>query len=800
MKKLKSCLQTAYDDIRRPTNTLWFSSARFGPALALQGFRYGHWWVLSAVLAIALCDNPNVPTALAALGCILYLLWKNKPLFVTFTLIFVLMVLDFHWQTVSTTLNSRQTDWIGRVSSIPEINGDRFVAYLRLGKNESVYAVYRIKSREEKQTLSRLTPGMICALRGTLTKPSTAGNFDAFDFRTYLRHKGIHWQLTVDQWATCHEGRISLMERIQQLRQRGIQTVDAKLAPPMSGLINALVFGSQSEMDGGLEEAYRNLGLIHLLAVSGLHVVVVIGLSHRLLIRVGLLKEHVQWLLFLIIIPLYAVLTGLSPSVVRASLMAEWLLFFRIARRAVPTVSALSFACLMQLAYDPGSLFDIGFELSYLITFAIIVSAPTVQKRVQNPLSKTFIITGIAQIAAFPIICYYFYSFSLLSFVLNLFYVPLISFVILPLAIVTVVLLILFPPCGLFVFGFLDMIMTPAHSLLLNCEHLLLFNLIIGRPGAWGLVGISLCAFGLLILWEKWSHPFSIFLPVAFYLVIGFCHVAAQWINPYGSVTFLDVGQGDSILIRFPHRQGAMLIDTGGSLPIKKADWQKRTDPFDVGSDVVSQQIKALGISKIDWLVLTHSDWDHIGGLNGVIDHIRVANIVIGKAFQATNTEKKWFERAKNMGIHIVSVPAGAQWGTKNLYVKVLWPKTAISDSNNGSLVLLAKMGGVHFLFTGDLEKEGEAGLLQQIPNLHVDVLKVGHHGSRTSSSEAFIQAIHPKLAIISVGKNNRFGHPHKEVLAVFKKYHIPILRTDRDGAVRIVFTSNRILQIKHAK
>lgn len=766
-----------------------------------HSLRYSHWWAAAGIFGILLHDNPSPFILAGGGGLFVYFLFKQKALAFSFLIVFVLLFVDALLQTRPPSLPLNQTQWEGVVQSIPDIDGDVLTIDFKVPHQSTFRASYKIKSEAEKERLTnQLLVGMTCQVTGTLKKPDPPSNFNAFDYPSYLKHHGIDFLLDITEINHCVDRNPSIISQMKRIRQNGILFVNQRFPKKLAGISNALVFGDRSYMDPDVLQAYQTLGLIHLLAVSGLHVGIVMALCDVLLLRLGMVKEHVHLFLLVVLIPLYAVLTGLSPSVLRASLMIGLALLSTFLKFKPPPMSILAYACMILLIVNPDVLFDIGFQLSFLIAFAIIISAPTIQKRHKNAFVRTFVMTGIAQTAALPIILYNFYSISLLSFILNLFFIPFISVIILPLSIMTVSVMLLFPTLAHLFIVILSWLVIPAHDLLLKCQEFFIFNVVTGRPSQIGMFALVTSVLAVLVLWEKWNRKWSAFLPLGLILSVGITHHAIQRADPYGAVTFLDVGQGDSILIQLPHDEGVMLIDTGGHLPFPQADWQKRRDPYDVGKDVVAQAIKAQGIAKINWLVLTHRDMDHIGGLNGLIGRTPIDTIIISQVFQASETETAWFKRAESLGIQIKRVPSGSTWGNAPLYLKALWPTEFQPTSNNRSLVLFARLGGVNWLFTGDLEKDGEKGLLELHPNLHIDILKAGHHGSHTSSSPVFIQTIKPKLAVISVGKNNRFGHPHADVLKTYQDNHVPILRTDEDGAIKIIYTKDHIISIQKAK
>ncbi|MFC4618054.1 DNA internalization-related competence protein ComEC/Rec2 [Camelliibacillus cellulosilyticus] len=759
--------------------------------------RNGYWLSLAAILAIIARDHFSVFIVLISASLCLYLFFKIRVLALFFALIWIIAWVDAAFHDSPTVLQPSGTHWIGKITDWPAIDGDQLTVNVLINQKEVIRLSYKIKSLKEKRFLEKdLLVGMICQADGLLSKPDPPTNFHGFNYPNYLRNQGIHWLLKADR-LTCQNGPITIVDRVKRLRQEGLRLVNTRFPEPLTGIIGALVFGDRAQMDPDLIDAYQNLGLIHLLAISGLHVGIVIGALYIVLLRFGWMKEHVRLFLLVIVLPFYAILTGLAPSVLRAALMIAVVLALSFIKYKPPPLSVLSFACLLLLFFHPAVLYDVGFQLSFLVTFAIVLSAPTIMSRYSSRAVQTLMMTAIAQIATLPILLSNFYAVSFLGFFLNVIYIPYISVIILPLSIFTFLIVWLLPGFGSLSTSLLNTLVSPAHDALLWANQLHSFTVVTGELGGMALLLLCVGCWLVLFTWEVVRKTLTVFLPIGFLVLVAGSHVLVTWLDPYGSVTFIDVGQGDSFLIQLPHRGGTMLIDTGGNLPFAKQPWQRKRKPFNVGRDVVLKELKGYGINKIDWLVLTHEDFDHIEGLTGLLGKIPIGTILISDYFQPTEPIKAWFQKARGLGIHLKQLTAGDQWRKGSAAFKVLGPDRSTADSNNRSIVMEAWLGGVTWLFTGDLEKEGEQRLVKDYPNLRVDVLKAGHHGSKTSSSERFLKLIRPKLAVISVGKNNRYGHPHPSVVNRLKDMAIPTLRTDQNGAIRVIFKKDKVLSVE---
>jgi competence protein ComEC len=252
--------------------------------------------------------------------------------------------------------------------------------------------------------------------------------------------------------------------------------------------------------------------------------------------------------------------------------------------------------------------------------------------------------------------------------------------------------------------------------------------------------------------------------------------------SPNGEITILDVGQGDCIYIRLPFGKGDYLIDTGGRMEFEQEMWQMRDHLYEVGEDTVVPFLKSKGVTTIDKLIITHGDMDHAGGAEAVLRELKVHELVIADRKNKTRLETKLIEKARDQNISLQFVHAGDSWRIDDHLFSILSPEeNSNSESNDGSIVVYTELGGLKWLFTGDLETEGEAKLIEQYPSLSVDILKVGHHGSISSTGEAFLKQLSPQIAIISVGQNNRYRHPHQEILDRLEKQKIKIFRTDEE-------------------
>ncbi|RYL91559.1 DNA internalization-related competence protein ComEC/Rec2 [Sporolactobacillus sp. THM7-4] len=763
----------------------------------------GKWHLLSLTACLAAWavagDQPVVLLLLLGYGFYLVLgrYYRMLTALVAVSLIIVLDVIYF--QSRSTVLSAKQSNFTGKVETSPVFDGDQLTFILRTEPGELVKTYVQLSSLKMKQKLYRsLRPGVICSLSGQLEKPSKASNFHAFDNRIYLADQHIFWQLQAHGPPRFLDTPVSPVDRLRQFRQDQIERIQSMFPPGAAAMMNALIFGEDTGLDPDLESAYQLFGIVHLLVVSGMHITVIFGCLFFAASRIGIVRGYIS-LLFLMIIPLYVLITGAEPSITRSGLTAG--LFFAaglVRMERLRSTDLISIACMLMIIYDPYVVFDPGFELSFTVTFVILIAAPLIATKYSSSVIRLFVLSIVSELAALPIVVTHFYQLSLIGFFIGIFFVPYITLIILPLSIISYLAGTIFPLFVPFLsFIFEQLIGLPHRGLIYLYQHPV-FQLDYGALSPLMTIVAVLIIGSSFLLWERWNTFWTSGLLFFSFLIIYGIIVLADIANPYGTVTFLDVGQGDSILIRLPHRGGNLLIDSGGTIPYPQADWQKKRKPFEVGRDVDLHEMRALGISSLDVVVMTHRDYDHIGGMKGIVGQIPIKKMMTNPYFDPNEADQNLFRKAIRTGTRLLTLKSGQTIEIGGTVFKVLSPSSR-SDSNNNSLVIEAVLGGKRWLFTGDMGTEGEKRLLNHYPSVRADILKLGHHGSRTSSSDEFLDKLNPAIAIVSCGKNNRYGHPHPETIKRLNKRHIAILRTDRSGAIRFTFSKTKIVKIETA-
>lgn len=678
----------------------------------------------------------------------------------------------------------------GKITSIPEIDGDKLTAIMLTNQKEKLLINYRISSEKEKDDLTFLTVGMTCELIGNLDKPPLPKNPNAFNYQKYLYDQSIHWIFHPQKISAklCKQTSLSLKENFQLLRQKGIMYIEKHFPQETAAFVEALIYGYQDNMSEDTITSFQLLGTIHILAISGSHVLLITGFLFYIGLRLGVTRETMYIILF-VFIPIYILLTGAAPSVIRAGFMAMIGLFSIKYRHIVSTLDVISIACIIMLLMNPYFLFQVGFQLSFVVSCALLLSVNSIISNQSHYFKQLLVITFIAQIIVLPLILYYFYEISLLSFLANLFFVPLFSFILLPLSIFTLFIHICLPLLGEMLIVLLSNLFDMTNQFSIFLSDFNNFTLVFGKPPIIILIAYYILIISLFVTWENRT---GMMFPIICLSTIMVIHWNWYNLNPYGTVTMIDVGQGDSFLIELPYQKAVYLIDTGGTISFNIEKWRQKRNTFTVGDDILLPFLKSKGIRSMDKLIITHGDQDHMGSIKDLIENVKIKKVYFPKGFDKKGVDKDLFHYLTREDIFYEYLQRGDKWEKEGYGFYVLSPNGDEQTKNNRSIVILTKLGGLTWLFTGDLEKEGEEDLIANYPNLQVDVLKVGHHGSSTSTSTTFLNKLSPKYSLISVGEHNRFNHPDKVVIERLTKQGTHIYRTDQHGAVQYSFTKGK--------
>jgi len=649
----------------------------------------------------------------------------------------------------------------------------------------------------------RFSPGLDYGdrlrLRLVISRPGAVRNPGAFDYRRYLALKGIHAMGTVhrrDQvLSVVHDGGHWFWSGLVIPIRRAVRaSVDRHLSGGPGGLLAGVLLGEKRRVPGYVREAFGRAGVNHVLAVSGLHVGLIAASVFFGLRCTGLGRRSTGVATSAALV-LYAMVTGFPPSVVRASAMGSVAILGTIGDREGEGLNTLGVAAIGILACRPQDLFDVGFQLSFAATGGILLlhrplrsvlpgsNAGPLGKWISAPLAVSL----AAQASTAPLVIAYFGRISPISLLANLIVVPLMGGAV-ALGLLMAATHVALPP--------ISMLLSAANWALLKVA--ILAAECLARP-AWASVdvhfpgpvaaGVYVCLL-LILVPEVRRHRTGRYLVVLGLVLANVWVWGATWQRtPCLEVLTLDVGQGDAIFLRFPNGR-TMLVD-GGARELGR----------DMGERVVLPFLRSRGISRLDAVVATHAHGDHIGGLVSVLEGIEVGTYLDNGQAYGSWTARRVAELIGERGIeHRVVCAGDSLIGLGGVGVVVIHPThkyvsgkgKAPRGINNGSVVLQVRYGGQGMLLTGDVEKETDGELLRWGDRLRADVLKAAHHGSRTSSSEAFLAGVRPRTVVVSCGAGNRFGHPAPEVIHRLQRKGIRVIRTDRAGAVRVLFSDGR--------
>ena len=659
------------------------------------------------------------------------------------------------------------------------IDGDRLSGFASTDSGHVIYASYRIRSIEEQQRLQALGPSATLQVAGTYAEPRKPAHQYAFDMLGYLKRHNTSGMLEIESLDSAISG-TGFRARLAGQRSDLIEHVETSFPESLTVEAQALLLGERSGMDTEQARIQRTLGITHLFAISGLHVGIVTGMVYFILLRLRIRKESATVLL-LILLPLYAVLAGAAPSVMRACAMVVLVLGARLFRLHVSVLQALSASFILFLWIDPGLLHDIGFQLSYGASFGIIASLKLMEGA--SFLKSGLIVTAVSQLCLYPLLLFHFYEISLSSFLVNAIYVPLFTLLILPANFI--LLAATFLPLGI------DAILFAAYEPLRSWIERLTSSLAglphqIWTPGRPSLGWLLFMAASVLVFFVQAEKRFR--KRLLFILITPAVLLTAKpYIDPALHVSFIDVGQGDSALIELPYRRAVYLIDAGGVLRFDSKPFQEKSRPFEVGRQTVVPYLKGRGISSVDLFILSHPDADHAEGADEVFEELAVERLHITPGSEANALMAELAPTAREARVELPK--SGAGWQVGETQFTYLSPEDELYEGNDDSLVLLMKHQRRRFLFTGDLESEGESGVVERYGEQLADmtVLKVGHHGSNTSSSQLFLEALRPEVSVVSAGIDNRYGHPSPEVTGRFSELGLRLVSTAENGTIRMM-------------
>ena len=624
------------------------------------------------------------------------------------------------------------------------------------GRTFQVY--YKLQSEEEKEQFQALTELYEIELEGKLSEPEGQRNFGGFDYQAYLKTQGIYQTLTIKSIQSMKKiSSWDIGENLSSIRRKAVVWIKTKFPDPMRNYMTGLLFGHLDTDFEEMNELYSSLGIIHLFALSGMQVGFFMDGFKKLLLRLGLTQEKLKWLIYPFSL-IYAGLTGFSASVVRSLLQKL------LAQHGVKGLDNFALTVLVLFIIMPNFFLTAGGVLS--CAYAFILTMTSKEGEGLKAVARESLVISLGIL---PILSLYFAEFQPWSILLTFVFSFLFDLVFLPLLSILFILSFVYPVTQL------NLVFEWLESIIRLVSQMASRPLVFGQPNTWLLI---LLLVSLALVYDfrknvKRLAGFSLFIVGLFFLTK----------HPLeNEITMLDVGQGESIFLRDVTGK-TILIDVGGKAESDKKiqAWQEKSTTSNAQRTLIPY-LKSRGVDKIDQLVLTNTDKEHVGDLLEVTKAFHVGEILVSKG---SLTQKEFVAELQETQTKVRSVTAGEKFPIFGSYLEVLSPGKIGDGNRDDSLLLYGKLLDKHFLFTGNLKEKGEKDLLKQYPDLEVDILKAGQHGSKTSSSQAFLEKLKPHITLISVGKRNRAKLPHQETLTRLETIKSKIYRTDQQGAIR---------------
>ena len=632
---------------------------------------------------------------------------------------------------------------------------------LTLSGKENLVGIYYTKTEEEKEYLTNnLHIGEIINLEGNLKEPSNNTVPYLFNYKKYLYNKKIYYTIEISKIEKTNLN-LNFFYKIKDYMYKRADKLDD------NDYVYAFLLGKTYNIETNVVESYRNNGISHLFALSGLHVSIFSLFIMKILkkLKINELKRYIITFLFLL---LFSFISGFSPSILRASLLFFLLGLNKVFYLNIKTENIMYLVLFILLLINPYNLYNLSFILSFTTTYFLIISTDLInEKNYFKGLFKTSLLSFVSNLI---LSIYYFGYINPFGILLNMIFVPLVTYIIFPLTIITYILPILIPILKIFtnIMEFLSI-------------KLSLLSIKIYFPKI-SIIIVFVYYILLLVLIKKHTKKLiSILIILIIYI----------YIRPYFSnntyIYYLDVGQGDSALIVMPHLSKTILIDTGGKINYETPDWKKQKKKYSIAKDSIIPFMRKLGVNKLDYLILTHGDHDHMGESINLIENFKIEKVIFNCG-EFNDLEQELIKVLDKKKIKYYSCFKELNIDSNKLY---FLNTKEYDNENDNSNVIYTELNGYKFMFMGDASSTTEKEIMSIYNLPDIDVLKVGHHGSRTSSTIEFINEINPKYSIISVGKNNRYGHPNKETLDNLKDSKI--YRTDQNGSIMFKIKNNKL-------
>ncbi len=687
-----------------------------------------------------------------------------------------------------------------RVVSIPTTNSTvktKFYADVNnIGfenTNQKINSKTLITIYDKKTNTKQIEIGDTIVIKGHLTLPKKATNPSQFDYAKYLTNfdtftlfyaESTDWKIE----KKAEGGYWKFLQEINRTRDSIIKKHAANIKSPNIELLGGIVFGDDAiNPPDEIKKSFINSGLLHILAASGMNVTLIFGLWFFISQKV---KMHYRLSIFtgIILILFYTCMTGFGPSILRASLMLIFILIGKLIDREAHTISLLFFVALLLLLHDPAMINNIGFQLSFAVTFGLLLTCPILFEKIENKylniIASACFVPLIAQLYAAPIQMFYFNTFATYSVFANIAIIPFLT-VVSFLGFLTSIIAMIPIICTYFC-KISDFVLNPFLSALINISDFFssLPNSIIQtpHPSITQLILYFLLLLNLTFVLKKPKDNKHSYLSliILFALLIVF---SLPLKNQNCEIIFFDMGNADSSLIKTPENK-YILIDTG------KAPYKNSQAPAE---QIILKYFKDHAIDQLDLLILTHFDSDHTGGTISILKNIKVKKVILNQHSDSSRLSKEIMDYIKTNNIKSEAIKENKELIVeRDFKLKNIKNETSKKlEENETSIINLIECKGYKVLFMGDSGIEAYKSIdKKDLKN--IDIFKVGHHGGKNVINKEMLSELNPKTAIISTGKN-QYGHPRKETINLLKENKVKTLRTDYNNAIKVIITDKNI-------
>lgn len=659
---------------------------------------------------------------------------------------FALFYIFISFSTFSSCYLGKEQKFQGMVLSKKK-NGNQFTFEIKAKEKLIIY--YLVSNQQDIKEIDSIQVGDEIRVGGDLERPSKNRNFHLFNYQNYLKGKQIFWIVKANNLI-----KVKNAKGIYVLKNQIIHRIKKQNNEPY---LLAFLLGDSSGLEW--KGNYQELGISHLFAISGMHIMFITSFLFKICSYL-FDKKKTSFLIVVLILTFYILLLYESPSAFRAYFLFILSYLNRHYKWGYSTLQLLFFVAIFSILKNPFVLLQIGFQYSFIICFFLVAQN---RKPSSSYIKNLFQTSLLASLVSFPLSVYHFHQFHFGAVLFNMIAVPFVSLLLFPLSFLSFFFPFLNPILGMSISFF--------HIFIQIFQWFSFLNLTFMAIPSYYLIVYYGCLIASFLKSKTW---------ILLFLLLMFIHFLMPYIDHHYWIDMIDIGQGDAVLIRFPHLSQTVLVDTGGIVSYGQNEQKKRSSQVD---HILIPYFRALGVKKIDVLILTHGDQDHMGNAIELVEKFPIFQVLMNHG-KNNNLEQNLMKILKQYNIPIIEnhVPIIKFWDQSFQFLNT----ENVENENEDSLIFYTKWNKWNILFMGDAGNISEKRIIEEYKLPKMDILKVGHHGSKNSSSDSFLNIIQPSIALISAGNYNAFGHPHQETIQRFSKYGSRMFVTKQHGSIQI--------------